>query len=206
MQTWIMDILNSFGYLGVAILITIENVFPPIPSEVILTFGGFMTTFTKMNIIGVVLSATAGSVIGAVILYEVGYLISPQKLEHLLTGKVGKALHFKPQDVSKAVDWFDSQGNYTVLLCRCIPIVRSLISIPAGMARMELGKFLALTTIGSTIWNIVLVSLGAIAGASWQKVVLCMDTYSDVALAVIGIGACIGGFLFLKNRFSNKHP
>lgn len=204
MDSWMMEVLNSFGYLGVAILITVENVFPPIPSEVILTFGGFMTTYTKMNIIGVVLSATVGSVIGAIILYQVGNLVSKERLEKLLEGRVGRILHFKSEDVGKAINWFDSQGNYTVLLCRCIPIVRSLISIPAGMAKMELPKFLLLTTLGSTLWNLVLVSLGAAAGASWQKVVTWMDTYSNVAFVVIGAFTLIGVGFFAKKRFKKS--
>lgn len=204
MENWIMDVMNAYGYLGVAILITVENIFPPIPSEVILTFGGFMTTFTKMNVIGVILSATVGSVAGAIILYEAGRIISPAKLQHLLSGRVGRWLHFKPEDVEKSICWFDSQGNYTVLLCRCIPIVRSLISIPAGMARMELGKFLVMTTVGSLIWNIVLVTLGAVAGASWQRINVYMETYSDVAGAVIAIGVVIGIALFVKKRFFSK--
>ena len=175
MQSWIMEIMNTYGYLGIALLITIENVFPPIPSEVILTFGGFMTTYTKMNILGVVLSSTVGSVFGAI-------------------------LHFKQEDVGKAIRWFDSQGNYTVLFCRCIPIVRSLISIPAGMAKMSLPTFLFLTTVGSTIWNLLLVTLGAMAGASWQRVVLYMNTYSDVAVAVTVGGLLLGLFIVYRKR------
>ena len=162
MSYWMMHIMDAYGYLGIALLILVENLFPPIPSEVILTFGGFMTTYTKMNIIGVVLSSTVGSVFGAILLYQIGHLVPREKLESLLEGRIGKILHFKPEDVGSAMEWFDSKGNYTVLFCRFIPIVRSLISIPAGMAHMNLGTFLSLTTIGSFIWNLVLVTLGAI--------------------------------------------
>ncbi|MCR2023220.1 DedA family protein, partial [Blautia pseudococcoides] len=139
MSYWMMHIMDAYGYLGIALLILVENLFPPIPSEVILTFGGFMTTYTKMNIIGVVLSSTVGSVFGAILLYQIGHLVPQEKLESLLEGRVGKILHFKPEDVGSAMEWFDSKGNYTVLFCRFIPIVRSLISIPAGMAHMNLG-------------------------------------------------------------------
>ena len=200
MQSWIMEIMNTYGYLGIALLITIENVFPPIPSEVILTFGGFMTTYTKMNILGVVLSSTVGSVFGAIILSEVGSLVSQERLEKILSGRLGHLLHFKQEDVGKAIRWFDSQGNYTVLFCRCIPIVRSLISIPAGMAKMPLPTFLFLTTVGSTIWNLLLVTLGAMAGASWQRVVLYMNTYSDVAVAVTVGGLLLGLFVVYRKR------
>lgn len=200
MNSFMMHLMNTYGYLGIAFLITAENLFPPIPSEVILTFGGFMTTYTRMNIIGVVISATVGSVLGAIVLYQAGHLISKSRLERLLTGKIGGILHFKKDDVEHAAQWFDSQGNYTVFFCRFIPIVRSLISIPAGMAEMGFPKFLLLTTLGSVIWNLVLVSLGAIAGASWQKIVVYMGTYSQVAKIVMLIFAAIGIIWFLYKR------
>lgn len=204
MNFWMMHVMDSYGYLGIALLILVENLFPPIPSEVILTFGGFMTTYTKMNIFGVVVSSTVGSVFGAVLLYQVGYLVPKEKLENLLAGKVGRVLHFKPEDVGSAVDWFDSKGNYTVLFCRFIPIVRSLISIPAGMARMNLPKFLVLTTVGSFIWNLVLVCLGAIAGTSWQKAAECLGTYTQVAKVVVVIFIFVGILVYIKRRFLQK--
>lgn len=142
MQYWIISVMNHYGYLGIALLILVENLFPPIPSEVILTFGGFLTTYTNMNLIGVILSSTLGSVLGAVVLYQIGSLVPVSKLEAIVSGKIGKLLHFKKEDVSHAVEWFDSKGNYTVFFCRFIPIVRSLISIPAGMAHMHFSKFL----------------------------------------------------------------
>lgn len=204
MSYWMMHIMDAYGYLGIALLILVENLFPPIPSEVILTFGGFMTTYTKMNIIGVVLSSTVGSVFGAILLYQIGHLVPREKLESLLEGRIGKILHFKPEDVGSAMEWFDSKGNYTVLFCRFIPIVRSLISIPVGMAHMNLGTFLSLTTIGSFIWNLVLVTLGAIAGTSWQKAAECLGTYTQVARVVILVFALVGILVYIKRRFLQK--
>ena len=204
MSYWMMHIMDAYGYLGIALLILVENLFPPIPSEVILTFGGFMTTYTKMNIIGVVLSSTVGSVFGAILLYQIGHLVPREKLESLLEGRIGKILHFKPEDVGSAMEWFDSKGNYTVLFCRFIPIVRRLISIPAGMAHMNLGTFLSLTTIGSFIWNLVLVTLGAIAGTSWQKAAECLGTYTQVARVVILVFALVGILVYIKRRFLQK--
>lgn len=128
-----------------------------------------MTTYTSLHVWGVILSATIGSVLGAIILYGIGRLLSVDLLAKILDGKIGKILRFKKEDVFKACDWFNSKGKKTVLLCRCVPIVRSLISIPAGMAKMKFGIFLVLTTIGSFVWNIVLVYLGAAAGEAWEK-------------------------------------
>ena len=107
MQQWIMEWMNSFGYWGIALLIVLENVFPPIPSEIILTFGGFMTTYTRMTIPMVILFSTAGSVAGALILYAVGRLLPRERLERLVDGKIGKILRFKRQDVEMAMGWFD---------------------------------------------------------------------------------------------------
>lgn len=189
MQELIIEIMNKFGYLGISLLITIENIFPPIPSEVILTFGGVMTTQPKSNLTvwGVVLAATIGSVLGAIVLYGVGRLLSVERLGKILDGKLGKLLHFKKDDVYKACDWFNNHGKKTVLICRCIPVVRSLISIPAGMANMQFGIFLVLTTVGSLVWNIVLVNLGVLAGNSWEKIVAGVGVYQTITLIVLGI-------------------
>ena len=145
MVQWILQIMDSYGYLGMALLILGENLFPPIPSEVILTFGGFMTSYTKMHIPGAVLSATVGSVGGALILYQLGSLLTPERLDTLFTGRVGKILGLRKENLQKAADWFDSKGNYAVFFCRFIPIIRSLVSVPAGMAGMDLKRFLWMT-------------------------------------------------------------
>ena len=127
MHTWIMEIMDSYGYWGIALLIAVENLFPPIPSEVILTFGGFMTTYTSMNVPGVVVASTVGSTIGAILLYLAGRLINPLKLQNLLGGRLGKVLHFNKDDIENSMAWFERQGKSTVFFCRCIPIIRSLV-------------------------------------------------------------------------------
>jgi membrane protein DedA with SNARE-associated domain len=200
MQEWIVSFMNQFGYLGITFLIALENIFPPIPSEVILTFGGFMTTYTELNTIGVIISSTIGSLIGACILYGVGNILSAERLGKILDGKIGQILHFNKEDVFKACDWFNSKGRSTVFICRCIPIVRSLISIPAGMAKMSFGFFFLLTTLGSLIWNTILVYLGVAASSSWEKIVAGTDVYTKVTVVVLGLIVLIVGFLFVKKR------
>ena len=200
MQNWILTIMSRFGYIGVAGLIGLENLFPPIPSEVILTFGGFMTTCTDLKFSGVVLAATAGSLFGAIILYGLGYILSYEKLCKILSGKTGKILHLYPEDIAKAVSWFDQKGNVTVFFCRFIPIVRSLISVPAGCAKMKMLPFLLLTTAGSFIWNTVLVWLGALAGESWSKIAGVMDTYSSIVLIVLVIVGISVLYYFIKSK------
>lgn len=200
MQQTILGLMGEYGNLAVFLLILVENLFPPIPSEVILTFGGVMTTCTRMTAAGVILSATLGSVFGAVILYFAGYLIPDDKLKRLLEGRIGRILHFEPEDVDLAKTWFLKKGRAAVFLCRCVPIVRSLISIPAGLSGMPMIPFLLLTTAGSLVWNTVLVFAGKAAGDSWEVVSRSMGTYSNIFLMVFGTGL----FLFAMIHGSRK--
>ena len=204
MEQWIIQMMEEFGYFGVAFLIALENIFPPIPSEIILTFGGFMTTYTSLNVWLVILMATIGSVLGGTVLYGIGRILDAEKLERILSGRIGKILRLKPQDVQQAQNWFARKGNITVFFCRFIPIVRSLISIPAGMMKMKIGSFLLLTTLGTAIWNTVLVWLGVFAGASWEKIVNYLGVYSEAALIVLIIGAILFAVFFFKHRVKKK--
>ena len=203
METWIIETINQYGYGGIVLLIAIENIFPPIPSEIILTFGGFMTTYTDMNIWGVIVASTLGSLLGAIVLYGVGSLLSAERLANMLDGRVGRILHFNKQDVLKSCDWFNHRGKSTVLFGRCIPVVRSLISIPAGMAKMKLGIFLLLTTVGSLVWNIILVYLGASAGAAWKNVVAGTDMFTNITLAFFAVIAVAVVFIFVKKEYAS---
>ena len=186
MENWITNIIEQFGYMGILLLIALENIFPPIPSEVILTFGGFMTTTTNLSVIGVVLFATIGSVGGAVMLYGIGLLMDVNKLEKIVD-KWGFILRLTRTDIHKANAWFAKYGVWTVFFCRLIPLVRSLISIPAGMSRMNFAVFLLLTTLGTLIWNVILVNLGAAVGGSWESIVGYMDIYSNIIYVGLGI-------------------
>ena len=175
MQNWITDFIEQFGYLGIFILMCLENVFPPIPSELILPLGGFMTTASDLSVLGVIFAATGGSVLGAVILYCLGLLLDVERLLKIVD-KWGKYLRIKQQDILKADKWFDKHGYWTVLFCRMIPFIRSMISIPAGMSNMKFLLFLFFTTVGTLIWNSILVTTGALLGKSWEKVLYYMDT------------------------------
>ncbi len=204
MQEFILTIMEQFGYIGVFLLIAIENIFPPIPSEVILLFGGFMTTYTKLNIVIMIIAATLGSILGAIVLYYIGKIFNKDRLKKIISGKIGKILRLKNSDIDKADKWFDTKGNKTVFFCRFIPIVRSLISIPAGMSEMPMGKFLVYTTFGSLIWNTVLVVIGSIVGENWTSILTIFDTYSSIVVVVIAIIFVICVYLFYRNRLNNK--
>lgn len=187
MRELVLELMGEYGNLAVFLLILVENLFPPIPSEVILTFGGVMTVCTDMTPVGVILFSTAGSLAGAVILYSVGRFLPDEVFRKLLCGQIGHLLHFRLEDVDLAKGWFRERGRSAVFLCRLIPIVRSLISIPAGIARMQFVPFLVFTAAGSLLWNTVLVYAGRIAGDSWEKVSAAFGAYSDLFLMIAGI-------------------
>ena len=187
MRELVLELMGEYGNLAVFLLILVENLFPPIPSEVILTFGGVMTVCTDMTPVGVILFSTAGSLAGAVILYSVGRFLPDEVFRKLLCGQIGHLLHFRLEDVDLAKGWFRERGRSAVFLCRVIPIVRSLISIPAGIARMPFVPFLVFTAAGSLLWNTVLVYAGRIAGDSWEKVSAAFGVYSDLFLMIAGI-------------------
>ena len=130
MEAWITAVMENYGYAGIFFLILMENIFPPIPSEVVLTVGGFMTTTAGMTVFGVIAASTAGSVTGAIILYSLGRWLSVERLEGIVE-RHGKWLRINKQDLYNADAWFDRYGNWTVFFGRLIPVVRSLISIPA---------------------------------------------------------------------------
>jgi membrane protein DedA with SNARE-associated domain len=190
MEKWLIGIMEEFGYAGVMFLIALENIFPPIPSEVILTFAGFMTASTDLSIAGVIISSTAGSLLGAVLLYGLGRQLGVDKLGRIVD-KWGYLLRVTKNDIYKADSWFDRYGAWTVLFCRVIPLLRSLISIPAGISEMRFRTFMLFTTIGTLIWNSILVYLGATVGASWEDIVQYIDVYSKfiyIILLLISVG------------------
>ncbi|WP_100011384.1 DedA family protein [Lentibacillus sediminis] len=199
MENWLTEIMNQYGYWGIMFLVALENIFPPIPSEVILTFGGFMTTTSGLSIAGVVAASTAGSVIGAIVLFIIGLQLDVERLEKIVD-RWGHILRISKKDVHKADAWFDKYGPWTVFFCRFIPLVRSLISIPAGMSNMNTVLFLVLTTAGTLIWNIALVYLGATLGASWDTIVGYMDIYSNVVYVLLALLLVILLFLFFKRK------
>ncbi|HBM3582347.1 TPA: DedA family protein [Listeria innocua] len=200
METWITSIMADFGYIGIFLLIMIENLFPPIPSEIILTFGGFMTTVSSLNVVMVIIVATLGSVVGAILLYKVASYFGKERLTHIVL-KYGRVLRLKESDIERAENFFLKYGSWAVFLCRMIPLIRSLISIPAGMTKMKMSRFLILTTAGSLLWNTVLIGLGALLGESWGEIVVFMDSFSTVIYSIIAVITLLGLGFFFRARF-----
>lgn len=204
MEQFVISIMNQYGYFGIFFLIFVENIFPPIPSEVVLLFGGFMTTYSKLSVPFMALFSTLGSVAGAIVLYYIGKILNKDRLKKIVAGKIGKVLRLKVNDIEKAVCWFDTKGNKTVFFCRFIPVVRSLISIPAGMSEMSMSKFLLYTFAGSSIWNTVLLIIGNRVGNNWKDILYIMNQYSHIVLILLILALIIFLFYFCSFRSKKK--
>lgn len=200
LETWITGIMADFGYIGIFLLIMVENLFPPIPSEIILTFGGFMTTVSSLNVVMVIIVATLGSVVGAILLYKVASYFGKERLTKIVL-KYGRILRLKESDIERAESFFLKYGSWAVFLCRMIPLIRSLISIPAGMTKMKMSRFLVLTTAGSLLWNTVLIGLGALLGESWNEIVVFMESFSTIIYSIIAGLLIVGLAFFIRARF-----
>ncbi|MDY3118009.1 MAG: DedA family protein [Peptoniphilus sp.] len=197
MENVINSAISNYGYLAVFALILIENVFPPIPSEVILLLGGFFIGRGTLSFLPTALAATAGSLLGAYILYGIGRLVPTEKIyDSAERGWMGK-LGFKKKEIMGVVNTFEDKGKILVLVGRCVPVIRSLISIPAGMVEMRLPAFSLLTATGSFVWNCVLTFLGYKTGENWHVILTYLDYYKYVIvalLAVIAIGYMVWHF------------
>lgn len=179
----ITDILRDMGYVGLSLLMLAETVFPPIPSEAVLPLAGYLVAIDEFGVVPVLAASTFGSVVGAMLLYEAAARGGRPFAEKFL--KVAR------QDLSRleaAEDWFDRRGAWVVVFGRCVPGVRSLVSLPAGVLRMGRVKYIVLTTIGSLVWNSILVGLGMALGSRWEEVGDVIGPLSKplLALAVLG--------------------
>lgn len=197
--SWATDVIESLGYWGLAFLVALENVFPPIPSELVLPLAGFLTGDGRMNFFIAVFAATAGSVSGALILYGIGYWFGEQRVRTIVR-RWGTWLGFKESDVDKADEWFDKYGGLAVLFCRVVPIVRSLISIPAGLRHMSLVPFILYTALGSGVWNTLLIGAGWVLGDNWTEVEEYVGYLQYLVLVVI----VIAGVWWVWNRIIKR--
>lgn len=190
MIDWATSVIDSIGLIGVAFLVALENVFPPIPSELILLLTGFNVSESRFDFVSGVIAATVGSVVGAYFLYAIGRLLDDERMEKFLAG-IGRFVGLKKSDVHKGFVWFERYGNYVVLFGRMIPVVRSVVSIPAGGDKMPLLKFTLLTAAGSLVWNIAWVAAGWGLGDQWEKAGKWGDYLQYGVVAVVGIGLVV---------------
>ncbi|MFF9017294.1 DedA family protein [Streptomyces sp. NPDC014870] len=182
MDDWINSLMDTLGAPGAGIAVALENLFPPIPSEVILPLAGFAAAGGRMDLLAALLWTTAGSVVGALALYGVGALLGRER-----TVAIAARLPLvKVSDIERTEAWFVRHGSKAVFFGRMVPIFRSLISVPAGVERMPLPAFLVLTALGSAIWNTTFVLAGYALGDNWERVTVYVSVYAKVVLLVAG--------------------
>jgi len=181
---WVQDVIERLGAVGVALLVVLENVFPPIPSEIVLPFAGFVAQRGDGSVIVMIIAATIGAVVGALILYGVAAIIGPERLSAFIA-RFGRWFGVKPSDLQRAEQWFDRHAVAAVLLGRCVPLIRSVVSVPAGFRRMNIVLFVLYTALGSAIWNTALIGAGAILGDQWERVEPYVATLQYVVIAAI---------------------
>ena len=186
LATWVQDVIEHFGYLGVALLVVLENVFPPIPSEIVLPFAGFVAQQGSDSVVLMILAATVGSVIGALIMYWIAAIIGDERL-HTFTRKFGKWVQIREADLTRAEEWFDRHAMSAVLVGRCVPLIQSVVSIPAGFRRMKLIPYIAYTFLGSLVWNILLVGAGALLGENWERVGSYVGVFQWIVIALVAV-------------------
>lgn len=184
MFEFITHFLEKSGYLGVFALMALENIFPPIPSEMIMPFAGFVVARGDLNLIGVLIAGTAGSVAGALPWYYAARVYGCARLKRL-AGRHGRWLTIAPDEIDSALATFNKHGRSTVLFGRLIPAVRTLISVPAGLAKMPLGQFLLYSGIGSLAWAGLLTAAGFLLENKYEKVATYVDPVSKVILGVM---------------------
>jgi membrane protein DedA with SNARE-associated domain len=202
MKEWIVSLIETTGYWGIALLMFLENVFPPIPSELIMPLGGFTASQGKMTLPMVILAGTIGSVIGQLPLYYLGHCLGKQRLMRL-ADRYGKWLAVSAQDIHNSSSWFARHGSKAVLIGRLVPGVRSFISIPAGICGMNLPKFLLYSALGMGAWAGVLAYLGHLLGENYERVEKYMGPITYVVLGVIVIGAI--AFIVKRKRAQKTH-
>ena len=184
MLDWITNIITSFGYLGIGLLMFLENVFPPIPSELIMPLAGFTVTQGKLSLQFVILAGTLGSLLGVFPWYYVGKVVGERRLREWID-KYGKWLTLSGADIDRSKRWLNKYGKATVFFGRLVPGIRTFISVPAGLDNMPLIPFLLYSFAGSLIWTAILTYAGFVLGNNYQQVEKYIAPISGIIIAAI---------------------
>ena len=193
---WIISIMEQLGYLGIALLMFLDNVFPPIPSEIIMPSAGYSASQGQLTLFGVIIAGCFGSLLAAALLYWIGYKFNHDSIFRFVD-RYGRYLFIKSSDVKKSLDWFEHYGHRIVFFGRMIPAVRSLISIPAGMSRMPFWKFMFYSGLGTIIWTTFLACVGFYFGENQQ---IMQQIFSQVSHGIILIILVIIAILLYRRQ------
>jgi membrane protein DedA with SNARE-associated domain len=193
---WVVALMDALGAPGVGLAIALENVFPPLPSEVFLPLAGFAAARGEMSVVSAIVWTTLGSLVGALVLYGIGAALGRDRLRAI----VDRMPLVNLRDVDKAEEWFARHGAKAVFLGRMVPLVRSLISVPAGVERMNPALFAALTAAGSLIWNTAFVLAGYTLGENWHIV----ESYAGIASKVVLVAIVLAVAVFVAKRVARR--
>ncbi|MDO9545596.1 MAG: DedA family protein [Pelolinea sp.] len=200
-KIWVEQIISSMGYTGLYIVMFLENVFPPIPSEVVLPLAGSLTLEGRFSLLWITIIGMLGSLTGAFLFYGLGKWLGEPRVRTIIE-KYGRFALLSTQDLDRSLEWFDKYDDWVIFFSRMVPIVRSLISIPAGIASMNLAKFSFFTVLGTALWSFLLAWGGRLLGEQWPMIADLINTYQNVVL-VVAAGAVlffIGTRLFKKKN------
>lgn len=200
-KIWVENIISTMGYPGLYLVMFLENVFPPIPSEVVLPLAGSLTLTGKFSIPMITIVGMLGSLTGAFLFYGLGKWLGEPRVRQLMA-KFGKYALLSADDLDRSLEWFDKYDDWVIFFSRMVPIVRSLISIPAGIASMNFVKFSFYTVLGTALWSFVLSFGGRLLGEQWPLIADFINTYQNVVLilVVIGVIVFIGYRLIRKSK------
>ncbi|NJN18915.1 MAG: DedA family protein [Oscillochloris sp.] len=201
MTQWIENFMQSMGYFGIGFLMFLENVFPPIPSELIMPLAGFTAARGQLSFIGAVIAGIIGSTLGQLPLYYLGRWAGEERLKGW-ADKYGKWLTVSRKEIDKAQGWFDRHGGKAVFFCRMVPGIRSLISIPAGMAGMKLRSFLLYSVVGIAIWSTALAWLGRVLGQNYEAIGTYLGPVTYIVVGGLFITAAVWVY---KRRKEGRH-
>ncbi|GIK39732.1 MAG: DedA family protein [Chloroflexota bacterium] len=181
---WLEQMIITLGYTGIIVAMFLESLFPPIPSELLMPFAGFLASQGHLSFSGIVLAGTAGSLLGALTLYYLGQYVG-EPLIRTFIRRYGHYLFMAERDLNRSLDFFERYSESIVFLGRFIPLVRSLISVPAGMNRMPLGRFVFFTALGSGLWNGLMSYIGVILGENWAELLIFVKQYEILVVATL---------------------
>ncbi len=183
LKVWVENIISTGGYPGLYFVMFIENVFPPIPSEVVLPLAGSLSLTGRFSIPLITIVGMLGSLTGAFLFYGLGKWLGEERVRNFI-GKFGKYALLSVEDFDKSKEWFEKYDEWVIFFSRMVPIVRSLISIPAGVADMNLTKFSFYTVLGTALWSFILSYAGRLLGEQWPIITDFINTYQNIVLAV----------------------
>ncbi|WP_394154201.1 DedA family protein [Loktanella salsilacus] len=186
MFDFITNLIDTMGAFGVGVVMFLENVFPPIPSELVMPLAGFNAAQESVSLLAVFVWGTVGTVLGAWLWYEAGRRVGLERLQQFI-GKYGIWLTLSQDDVQNAIDWFDRHDKAATFFGRMIPGVRTMISVPAGLAHMSMTRFMIYTTAGSALWNMALIAAGYLLQSQYDRVVDYLNPITNLILAAIAI-------------------